>query len=170
MARELISRDVDGSTYQFEQFNTTLSLNVLIRLSKIVGKPLALALGAVFGDEQGKGKDEAARSLLEQDLKPALLAEAMDALMLRLDEKETIELIKTLAAGKVLADGRPVVFDVHYEGRLDHLFRVVQAALEVQYGNFFGALIARVGSFSPRSSKSATSPASATSIGESGGP
>ena len=124
---ELAEKSVDGIKYEFQQFGAKESLKTLMRLSKILGKPIALALGSL-----GEKVDFS-------NVKGDLLADAAQALTERLDQDEVLNLIQLLTADKVLCEGKKVSFDLHYQGRLDHLFKVLGAALEVQYGNFFGA-------------------------------
>lgn len=126
MATELITKQVDEHSYQFEQFGAKEALKVLMRLSKLTGKPFVLALGAY----EGKGKP----------LNMAAVSEAASLLFQAMDETETLTLFELLTAKKVLCDGKNINFDTHYEGRLTHLFKVLQTALEVQYGNFFSAV------------------------------
>lgn len=136
MATELIKKDVDGFEYEFSQFGAKRSLRTLIRLSKVLGKPLSLLLGSM----NGSGK------LLDKSLDMDMIGLALNALTENMDSAEVISLIEELTSGDAcLCDGKKIIFDSHYEGRLDHLFKVLYAALEVQYGNFFGAMVALQG-------------------------
>jgi hypothetical protein len=128
MATELIKRTIDGDEYEFEQFGAKQSLRVLMRLSKLVGKPLMLSMGAIK-QEEGKKKFDA-----------NALGEAAKVLFDGMDENGTIELIEMLTAEKVLCNGKKIKFDEHYEKKLSHLFNVLATALDVQYGNFIEEL------------------------------
>lgn len=128
---ELAKREVDGLTYEFEQFGAKRATKLLVRLSKIIGKPLTLGIAAAQG-----------KSLAEVQLTSDVLAPVVDALFANLDSDEVQSILEAFTADeKVLCDGKKVFFDKHYEGRLDHMLRVFWAALEVQYGNFFGAVL-----------------------------
>jgi len=156
MVREQITKRVDDIPYEFSQFGAERALKLLVRLSKIVGKPLALAVSSA----EGEG------SLLKKQVNPNTLALAVEALMERLDESEAVEIIKGLTSGdSCMCQGRRIEFNTHYEGRLPHMFKVLAAALEVQYGNFFDALGGLPG-FASR----ATTPAPTQSTGPSGAP
>jgi len=135
MSRDLVKKVIDGETYGFQQFGAKQALKVLTRLTKIVGEPMALAFTAA----KGEGK------LSTRDIDPDILASAVRALMERLDEDNVVDLVETLTASHLLCNGKQIVFDVHYEGKLGHLFKVLMAALEVQYGNFFGEFLAKQG-------------------------
>jgi hypothetical protein len=137
MAAGLVEKQVDGSTYEFEKWGAEESLATLAKILKIVGKPLSQLVGS-FGSEDGK-------KLLDQEIDSNLLGSAIGSLMESMDEGSTLALIKKLSSEKVLCDGAKISFNLHYQDRLDHLFRVVKAALEVQYGNFLAALFANLG-------------------------
>ncbi len=136
MATELIKKEVDGLEYQFEQFGAKQSLKILMKLSKMVGRPFIASIGSY----QGKG----------QPLNVTALTEAASLLFQSLDETETISLIELLTAEKCWCAGVKIKFDTHYEGKLTHLFKVLNAALEVQYGNFFEELAAFLNSKSDK--------------------
>jgi hypothetical protein len=135
MATELIERTIDGEKYEFEQMGTKEALRILTRISKMVGKPLALATGAVKRGDDGKFK-----------LDETVLSNVAGTLFDRIDEDETIALVEMLCATKALCAGQKINFDRHYEGKLIHLSKVLSAALEVQYGDFFDAVKEFLGS------------------------
>ncbi len=140
---EMQKRTVDGDVYEFSQFGTKESLRVLSKLSKILGKPIALGFAALGTDPkkpEPEVEGEQKKSLFDREINKEILAQAIDAFTERLDENEVIDLIETLAGKNVLCNGKPVIFNSHYEGKIAVLFKVVAAALEVQYGNFFDAL------------------------------
>lgn len=122
--------EIDGRVYSFSKWGSETQVDVLIDLSKIVGKPFGLLAEAA---QHSKGKN-----LLDQDLD--VLASVFDALTTSMDKKICTPLIKKLASEGVLCDGVKInSFNEHYKEDLMHLFHVVKAALEVQYGNFFNA-------------------------------
>jgi Phage tail assembly chaperone protein, TAC len=105
---------------------------------------MILAISALMKLKSGENSK---KDFLEIDLKELdtdILGKAARALIERMDEDEVVGLIKKLTSEGVLCDHQPIVFDTHYEGNLGHLFKVLMAALEVQYGNFTGAILARV--------------------------
>lgn len=150
MAVGLIQRKVDKQVYEFQQFGTVHSLRILTRLTKMIGEPLTIAFSAMgIGNKENQGK-----GLLDRDMNGKLLGEAVKALMNRLDEDEVLDLIQELSAkDNVLCDGAKIIFNSHYEGKLKHLFKVVAAGLEVQYGDFLGEMFEsqglKVASMSP---------------------
>lgn len=140
---ELKKKIIDGDQYEFTQFGAKKSLRILMKLSKIVGKPLAIAATMA----KGPG------SILDKEVNPDLIGEAVGALTEKLDEDEVLDLLEELSSrDTVLCNGKKIDFNSHYENRLDHLFKVVAAALEVQYGNFLGAFnVLRVQNKAPTS-------------------
>lgn len=126
--------EVDGINYAFTKWGAEESLANLLKLSKLIGKPLGLAMGA-FAKEGDK-------SLFDKEINFDILSLAIDALMSNMDEAMCISLIKKLSSqGVLFGEGAKITFNTHYEDRLDHLFKVVYAGLEVQYGNFFNAML-----------------------------
>lgn len=146
MARELIAKEVDGHLYQFEQFSTTDALKVMAKLTKIFGESITIALGSFFKKKPEPGKlgldglPEPVKPLLEQDVDENALEKAVKVLLDHLDETEVVALVKKLSSEKVLCDGSSITFDLHYQGETLHLFKVIAASLEAQFGNFIGAI------------------------------
>jgi hypothetical protein len=126
----LFEVEVDGKNYEFEKWGAEASLSVLIKIAKIAGKPLGMVLGMAM---EKKG--------LDTDISADLLGDAVQSLLENMDEEVCISLIKRISSEKVLCEGRPIKFNDHYQNKLGHLFKVVKAALEVQYGDFFGELV-----------------------------
>lgn len=136
MTRELIQKEVDGRLYEFQQFTTTVALKTLSQIVQLVGEPLA-ALG--LGD--------AGKQILQREVDLEKAAKALVAELAGAGTDDAIKVIKSLVSGDhVLCDHNKVLFDDHFRGPdgLSHLFRVVWAALEAQFGNFLGAVSARL--------------------------
>ena len=128
--------EIDGLKYEFEKWGAEDSYDVLLDIAKICGKPLGLAVGALFG----KGG-------LDTDFNPDMIGTVMEALVQGIGDKAITKAItKKLTAEKCFCDGQKINFNSHYQDRLDHMFKVLLAALEVQYGNFFAALLGLLGS------------------------
>jgi len=123
VARQLVEKFVDDEKYQISQFGTTESLKVLTRLSKILGPSFSVAIAG--------SKIEDAKAQTE------ILGKAVGELTSRLDEEEVINLIKKLVDCCLKGEGSKINFELDFQGRLGHLFKLVKAVLEVQYGNFF---------------------------------
>lgn len=125
----LIEVNIDDEKYEFEKWGAELSLATLMKISKIIGKPFGMLLGQIMSGG------------IDVNLSPDLLGDACEALVSNMDEAVAIALIKRLSAEKILCNGKKINFDIHYQDKLPHLFNVVKAALEVQYGNFLGELL-----------------------------
>jgi hypothetical protein len=138
--------EIDELQYSFQKWSADSATDALLDLSGIVSKPLGAGVGALFG----KKKDEA-----EGDAKPnqaESIGLIMEALLDRVSVNKAIckALIKKFASENVLCDGKKVSFDSHYADRMPHLFKVVQAGVEVQFGNFFGEFLGSVGIKMPK--------------------
>ena len=128
MPREMMSKVIDGSTYEFSQYGANESVRMFLRVSKIIGTPMSM-LGNI---DMKEGK-------VSIELNGGMIAEAVDALMRRADENEVLDIFQKLCSKDVLCNGGKIDFNLHYQGRLPLMFKVLYAALEVQYGNFFDA-------------------------------
>ena len=134
-AAGLYEVEVDGLKYEFEKWGAEESLATLLKLSRLVGKPLGQAMaGLSFNEDKTK-----------VEINFDIAGEAIGALMQNMDEDLSMSLIKKLCSEKCLCNGAKINFNVHYQDKLDHMFKVVAAALEVQYGNFFVALLGSAG-------------------------
>ena len=124
--------EIDNKTYSFEKWGADDSLTTMLKIAGMIGKPIGLFM-ASFSNDPDKG-------LLDKDIKSDMLALAFEALAANLDEHKALSLMKKLAGDRVMCDGVKITFNAHYEDRLDVMFKVAYANLEVQYGSFFGAL------------------------------
>lgn len=129
MARDLQTRTIDGELYEFYQLSPRIAVKILTRLLKVVGSPVGEALGRSTGSE----------SLLDLELKGDVMGNIVKALTERLDEDMVLNTIEELLQ-PVMCKGIKVgpQFETHFAGRISHLMKVVWAALEVNYSDFFG--------------------------------
>jgi hypothetical protein len=140
--------EIEGQQYSFQKWGADSATDALLDLSGIVAKPLGAGVGALFGKKKDEDDGEAG--------KPKTSAEniglIMEALLDRVSaNKATCKaLLKKFASENVLCDGKKISFDSHYADRMPHMFKVVQAAVEVQFGNFFGEFLGSVGIKMPK--------------------
>ena len=130
MARELITRQIDEHKYDVSQFGASQSWKMLVRLSKIMGGPMSELLA----------KYDPKKKVSDQDLGDFLPA-AVKSLLSNLDENSSLSTVKELCAS-CMVDGVRLepIFDVHFQGKLGHLMKVLGFILEAQYGDFLGAM------------------------------
>jgi len=129
--KDIVSKTIGQDTYTFTQFGTTQSWKVLVKLGKI--------LGPAVGDFLSKW--EKGSKILDQDVAKIagpLIAQLMD----RIDPDTSADLIKEIL-NSVMVGGKRIddaLFEVHFRQKIPLMFKVLAAALEVQYGNFYDAL------------------------------
>jgi hypothetical protein len=116
-------KEIDGIVWTVNEFTATEGLRLLTKLTKQLGGPVAKAIEAL---PKGGG------SILDAQLDFSLLGSALTDLTGRLDEDEVVNLITRLLAC-TLADGKPVNFDLTFQGRYLTLFKVVGFVLEVNF-------------------------------------
>ena len=129
--RELVERVIDDNTYIFHQLPVSLSLKILIRITKIIGP----TLGSVF-DGLGKDFPDTMKELMGADLE---FSKITNTIFSSIDEEITVSTIKELLS-KTIVDGKNLsdVFEVHFQRNHLHLLKVIKSGLEVEYGNFLG--------------------------------
>lgn len=130
-------RTIDGNEYTFYQFPATQGTKVLMRLAKLVGEPLGMLGGGVLKD----GIQSAVGANAE-----TAIGKAVKALTENIDVEDTFDLIKTFFdhvqhKGNALSD----IYDVHFQGKYSLIVKLLKVAIEVQFGNFFGELVALSG-------------------------
>jgi hypothetical protein len=141
--REPVEKIIDGEQYTFCQLPAKKSLKLLTRLTRIVGPSLGAALGTSSEGAVG------IKAMLDRHLD---LGAVVAALCDRLEENEVEAIVDTLLS-QVIHAGQGEVsqkFDVLFAGRLPHLFKVLGAALQLEYGDFLAgggvtAALAKVG-------------------------
>ena len=120
---------VDERVYTFSKWGAEKALKTLAELSRVAGESLSIAASAF------------ANSGTTNDIDPNLIGSAVKALTdgLGSDTDATLRLMKRLCCDGTLCDDRPILFDTHFRGGLLSMIKVVRAALEVQFGDFFSA-------------------------------
>src|SRR4051812_43702138 len=99
---------IDSREYSFSKFGAKHGLKILLRLAKIIGKPLALGYAAV-GDQR-----DGTTAFIDRNINGDLLAQAVESLMKNAHEDEVIELCMELSSKTVLCEGKQIDFNSHY--------------------------------------------------------
>lgn len=150
MALKMEEKTIDGVNYTISQIGATRSVKLLARLGRVFGPALARVFAVVE-------KVDPTKSIKEQEIDLVAAGAVFQSLFSSLDDAEIDGLLRELfanvaATGSVEACGFLGAFegdlkkiDAHFGGRVDALFRVAFASLEVNYGSFFGVVAAIVG-------------------------
>lgn len=118
--------EVDSEIYRVHLLSPTKALQLSVKLTKLVGEPLANMAGASEGNMQ------------------QLLPLAVRALVARLDEGEVVALVRTMV-DTCKHNNKPINFEADFQGRLGHLVKLVAKVMEVQFGDFFTGLAEMLG-------------------------
>jgi len=127
MAREVIEKEIDDEVYKFHQMGAIKSHNLLRKIASILG-PVLGSLGSIDDN-----------NILDADVD---LKIAIETLFDRASESELEKIIVTLLSQTHhsgtghLKDQAKI--DTHFKGRLAHMYKVVYAAFEAEYSDFFG--------------------------------
>lgn len=149
MAREIVTKKIGGVEYIATQFPPRKSLKVLTRLTRVIGQPLMKLMNSVDGE----------KGILDQDVSKLDIGGAISALGNALGDDDLYE-IAVEVCECVTADGVQLIgdkLDVHFTGKLDDMFKVVAFAVEVNYQNFLGDLVAKAGNLAPATNDPSTS-------------
>lgn len=130
---------VKDNHYSFEKWDAEQALDVILELSKIVGKPFGQLLGSTISGEK-----------MDQKIDPDMLGVVFEGLTQNMKGDEVKRIIKMLCSEGVLCNGVKVNFKFHYQDKLMEMFLVVKAGLEVQLGPFFAEFLELVGVKAPK--------------------
>lgn len=114
---------VDGEEYRLVCFSPTRAIVLGAKLSKMVLEPMA-GMAAVAGDE-----DKIAEALM-------LCARTLTK---TLDGMETVNIIKELLTC-ASQQNKMLNFDIHFQGRLGHMSKLVGEVVKYQFADFTGAI------------------------------
>ena len=131
---------IDGRTFEFEKMGARQATKMLLRISKIVGKPLGM-IAALFAD----GKKS-----LDKNFDPSIISHIVEALLENVDEEVCFEIIETLTAKTCKCERKEIHYDHFYKEDLFLMTKVLKAALEVQFGSFFAGAMSTVGMDVPK--------------------
>jgi hypothetical protein len=135
------TKTIDGRRFEFFPMPAPRSIKVLTRLIKIIGEPAGV-LASDYSDQKPK-------SIMEYQLDESMISKAIGALTERLDEDIVLDTIHEIIR-PVFVDGRRILFEQDFDGRIGHLFKVLFAALEANYSDFFDGSIGGLGSLLQR--------------------
>lgn len=137
MAKAAKTLKIDSKTYTIQPLDADEGLDLLLELGSIIGEPaIRLALSV-------KNSLSEKKSLMDVELSADDGAKAIAGLFSRLERGERVQLFKRILATTLADGGSNSVnqdFGVRFMGDYMHLFKVVWATLEVNYGDFLGAL------------------------------
>lgn len=129
--------EVEGFTYEIFPMEVEESLDILVKLMRIVG-------GSVG---QGIAGADSAQGLLDKDLNQLDLGAILNGLATRLNEDEVKLITRALLDQRYVAvkgtpgkPGGPMDHKEHFRGRIGAMMLVMGKALEVNYADFFGSI------------------------------
>jgi hypothetical protein len=132
--KQEINYNIDGKEYVITQIAPSASIKILIRISKILGKPIGGAIGAM------QFKPEKKNSILNDTIDTKLLGEAVSRIFENLNEDETIDTIKLVLSGVYFSGQALNMEHPNFHGNILHLIKVYTKAMEVNFSDFFGEI------------------------------
>ena len=129
---------IDGKTYDVYMLSATTGLTTFLRLVRICGPAIGIAI-------KGVGlKDLKSIGDIELD---SIDFEAIARQIFQSEEEETILDITAKLAEKTFVEGQPLqpMYEVHFQGKIGKLFRWLTFALEVNFSDFFDEYLTSLG-------------------------
>lgn len=129
--------EVGGVRYIGNQYPAATGIKIFARLVRLAGKPVAALLGEDFSALQIDGSIFS--KLVEKKLNAAKMIEAVAEVA---DPHELESICKELLSGlEIVQDGRKrsIAFDIDFQGRIGHLFKVLGMVIKNQFADFFDA-------------------------------
>jgi hypothetical protein len=117
-------KEIDGQLWTVTEFSATEGLRLLLKLSKLLGRPLGKAISGLIGDGSG----------LDHKIDFSIVGEAVGELAERMDEAEVETLVKRLLRATQV-DHKEVTpqFDILFQRRYVTLFKVLAFVIEVNF-------------------------------------
>lgn len=149
MSRETKTKEIGGFQYTCTQFPPQKALRILTKLTKYLGGPLSALMKSA---DPEKGMLEQNTDSLDIGGAIMSLGSAMgddDLYILAKDVCENVVLgLQDKTLGALAGQLKGTIFDEHFMGGdgLKRLFQVMIFAIEVNYSDFLGDVVARAGS------------------------
>ncbi len=133
------TKEIDGEKYEVYMLPPMQSHDLLMDVAKMIGPALGPVLDKLFSGGRSAGE------VLDMEVSSEFFTKASSALFSGLDKKVLHDVIKALRSvthvgGKKLDS----VFDVHFKGRLDNMYKWLAFGMSVQWGKSFSALVSAV--------------------------
>lgn len=145
--REPSAKTIHDIEYRMYPMSPFKSAKLLTRILKLIGKPLSVIV-------QDTKKEHQAGGLLDADINPKILGEALEAMSTQLEENQVEKLMKDLLPLELITykdetrDSFSKITGIDgYLNKQDkplmHLFELVRFSLEVNYSDFLGEIAGR---------------------------
>lgn len=140
---------IDGKTYDVYMLSATTGLTTFLRLVRIGGPAIGIAI-------KGVGLKDL-KSIGDIDL-DKIDFEAIVRQVFQSEEEETILDITAKLAEKTFVEGQPLqpMYEMHFQGKMGKLFRWLTFALEVNFSDFFDEYLTSMGGVQASEKKEAT--------------
>ncbi len=162
--KEAQTERIGDHDYEMFMLAPMRSHGLLMDVAKMVGPALGSAVGALVGGD--------AKDIMEREVTPDLLSTALGKLFLDLNKKTLEDVIRAFSE-VTFVDGKPLtkIFDDHFHGALEDLYRWLAWGFKVQWGKSLGALVSGTGGRGALSAlmQLGASRSPSTSTGSSGG-
>jgi len=121
---------VDKTVYEIHEMAPSKALRILTRIFKLAGIPLGQFASSVDDND----------SLLKKKVDTDLIGKAVEKLAENMDEETVHDTVFELLECVRDKGGLEIDPDIHFQGKIFHMLKVVKEVLTVNYADFFGGL------------------------------
>jgi hypothetical protein len=129
--------EIDEVKYEVYMLPPLLSHDLLMDVMKMVGPAIGPVLDKLFSGGRSAGE------VLDMEVDAAFFSKAASALFSGIDKKVLGNVIKELSKVTIVAPGGNLnkIFDFHFKGELDKMYKWLAFGMKVQWGKSLGALV-----------------------------
>lgn len=133
-----VTETVGEHEYTMYMLPPMRSHNLLMDVAKMVAPAIGDAVGALLSGKT----DEKKASIMEQEISPELISSAVSKLAKDVNQK-TSDKVFSAFREVTHVDGKPLdrIFDEHFRGALDEMYRWLFWGMRVQWGKSLSALV-----------------------------
>jgi hypothetical protein len=134
---------IDGNNVYVMPLLGETAVTVFYQLQKCIAPALVRALGSLKGSFSSEKKVDL-KSLLGSEIDISSLSDAIDSIHEKMTAQEWLSFLKTTLSCTTVNDravGDKMHFDEVFSGKILLLYKVLWFTLEVNFGDFFGAVV-----------------------------
>ena len=123
---------IDGQKYECGFWPLEKQLEIMTKLIRLFGEPFANFI-------MGGAEKKSVTDMMAKEIDGNTFGKAVGVLASRLNEDEVKYLLRSCTEG-VLCNSKPIVYDIHFMGRVGHLLKVAMFCIRHQYSDFLGVV------------------------------
>lgn len=136
--KEGVTETIGENQYIMYMLPPLVSHDLLMDVTKMIGPALAALVGGIFGGKTPENAEE----ILEKEVNSDFLTTALERLFQDINKATLTKVIQHLRP-MTHVDGKPLdqIFDIHFQGELDGMYKWLFWGMRVQWGKSLSALM-----------------------------